>query len=338
MGFRSKVKKVTPKVDLQSYNVLVAGGFKVGKTRLWKEVMELHYPNDPNAGILLAFEPGYNTWELDSVIPMHDYDWKFFKTEVVKGLLDEAKTNRISKVIGIDTVDRLMDMASDYILENINKKYGKNLQSLQEVTENIKGENGYVLLKQEVWKQIDLLKNAGYGFFWLAWVKEKETTTIDGLKYNSIELKMSKTGADIFAIGPVLAETFLLLTSSFTIGLAIHAMRLGSKKATLTFMGITLALGLAFLGVEVYEFFHYAHIGAGISVSAFTSILLTTLGTHGAHVTLGFFWGLGIMFQIAKRGFTPKTANKTFIFSLYWHFLDVVWIFIFSFIYLKGLM
>lgn len=198
-GFRRAVKKVVPKVDLQSYNVLVAGGFKSGKTRLWKEVMELHYPNEPEAGTLLAFEPGYNTWELDSVIPMHDYDWKFFKNEVVKGLLEEAKTERITKVIGIDTVDRLMDMASEYILSNLNKKYGKNLQSLQEVTENIKGENGYVLLKQEVWKQIDLLKNAGYGFFWLAWTKEKETTTIDGLKYNSIELKMSKTGSDIFA-------------------------------------------------------------------------------------------------------------------------------------------
>jgi hypothetical protein len=197
-GFRDKVKKVTPKVDLQSYNVLVPGGFKSGKTRLWKEVMELHYPNDPDAGTLLAFEPGYNTWELESVIPMHDYDWKFFKNEVVKGLLEEAKKGRITKVIGIDTVDRLMDMASEYILDELNRKYGKTLQSLQEVTEKIKGENGYVLLKSEVWKQIDLLKNAGYGFFWLAWTKEKETTTIDGLKYNSVELKMSKTGADIF--------------------------------------------------------------------------------------------------------------------------------------------
>lgn len=146
------------------------------------------------------------------------------------------------------------------------------------------------------------------------------------------------TGAEIFEITPVLAETFLLLASSFTIGLAIHAMRLGSKKGTLTFMGITLVLGLAFLGVEIYEFLHYAHIGAGITVSAFTSILLTTLGTHGAHVTVGLFWGLGIMIQISKRGLTPVTANKSFIFSLYWHFLDVVWIFIFSFIYLKGMM
>lgn len=145
-------------------------------------------------------------------------------------------------------------------------------------------------------------------------------------------------GADIFQITPVLAETFILLASSFTIGLAIHAMRLGSKKATLSFMGVTLLLGLAFLGIEIYEFIHYASIGAGITVSAFTSILLTTLGTHGLHVTVGLFWGIFIMIQIWKRGLNPATANKSFIFSLYWHFLDVVWIFIFSFIYLKGMM
>ena len=146
------------------------------------------------------------------------------------------------------------------------------------------------------------------------------------------------TGAEIFEIGPVLAETFILLTSSFTIGLAIHAMRLGSKKATLTFMGITLLLGASFLAVEIYEFVHYAHVGAGITVSAFTSILLTTLGTHGLHVTFGLFWGIFLVIQIAKRGLNSVTAGKTFVFSLYWHFLDVVWIFIFSFVYLKGMM
>mgnify|MGYP003542218871 CR=1 FL=1 len=162
--------------------------------------------------------------------------------------------------------------------------------------------------------------------------------TLFAAYFTLVDRTGSGPGAEIFEIGPVLAETFLLLTSSFTIGLAIHAMRLGSKKATMSFMGITLALGLAFLGVEIYEFIHYAHIGAGITVSAFTSILLTTLGTHGAHVTLGLFWGLFLIIQIAKRGLTPITANKAFIFSLYWHFLDVVWIFIFSFIYLKGMM
>lgn len=146
------------------------------------------------------------------------------------------------------------------------------------------------------------------------------------------------TAAQIFEIGPVLIETFVLLTSSFTIGLAINAMRLGNKKATMAFIIITLLLGATFLTVEIYEFTHFVHVGASIGTSAFTSILFTTLGTHGAHVTLGFFWGVLILIQIAKNGLTARTANKTFIFSLYWHFLDVVWIFIFSFVYLKGML
>ncbi|MEN2465160.1 cytochrome (ubi)quinol oxidase subunit III [Ornithinibacillus sp. FSL M8-0202] len=146
------------------------------------------------------------------------------------------------------------------------------------------------------------------------------------------------SGADIFEITPVLMETIILLTSSFTIGLATHAMRINNKKATITFLAITLLLGLSFLSVEIYEFIHYYHVGATLQTSAFTAILLTTLGTHGAHVTFGLFWGLFILLQIKKRGFTPETTNKSFIFSLYWHFLDVVWIFIFSFIYLKGMM
>ncbi|MCP1145037.1 cytochrome aa3 quinol oxidase subunit III [Lysinibacillus endophyticus] len=146
------------------------------------------------------------------------------------------------------------------------------------------------------------------------------------------------TPADMFEITPVLIETFVLLTSSFTISLGIHAMRLGRKNAMLAFFGITLLLGLGFLGVEIYEFMHYYHIGATYQTSAFTSALMTTLGTHGAHVTLGLFWGTFIIIQVIKRGLTPQNANKAFIFSLYWHFLDVVWIFIFSFVYLKGMM
>lgn len=146
------------------------------------------------------------------------------------------------------------------------------------------------------------------------------------------------SGAEIFEITPVLIETIVLLTSSFTIGLAIHAMRINRKKAMLAFLAITLILGAVFLSVEIYEFIHYYHVGATLQTSGFTAILLTTLGTHGAHVTFGLFWGLLIFLQIKKHGLTPKTANKSFIFSLYWHFLDVIWIFIFSFIYLKGMM
>jgi len=145
------------------------------------------------------------------------------------------------------------------------------------------------------------------------------------------------TGADIFEITPVLIETFILLTSSFTIGLGIHSMRKGYKKAMIMFYLLTLLLGVVFVGFEVYEFMHYVHVGAGLQTSAFKAALLTTLGTHGAHVTFGVFWGIFIIYQLIQRGLTPETANKSFIFSLYWHFLDVIWIFIFSFIYLKGM-
>ncbi|EPY05977.1 cytochrome o ubiquinol oxidase subunit III [Paenibacillus sp. E194] len=143
---------------------------------------------------------------------------------------------------------------------------------------------------------------------------------------------------EIFEIKPVLLETFLLLTSSFTCGLAIHSMRMKLKKPAMVFFGITLLLGLGFLGVEIFEFVTYVHEGATLQTSAFLSSLFVLLGTHGAHVTMGLLWGSGLMMQIKREGFTHDTANKSFIFSLYWHFLDVVWIFIFSFVYLKGMM
>lgn len=145
-------------------------------------------------------------------------------------------------------------------------------------------------------------------------------------------------GAHIFELTPVMIETIVLLSSSFTIGLGIHAMRIGAKKAMMIFFGITLLLGLGFLSVEITEFVTYVHEGATMQTSAFLSALFTLLGTHGAHVTFGLLWGSAILWQVKKRGFTPETANKSFIFSLYWHFLDVVWIFIFSFVYMKGMM
>ncbi|OAB34321.1 cytochrome o ubiquinol oxidase subunit III [Paenibacillus macquariensis subsp. defensor] len=145
-------------------------------------------------------------------------------------------------------------------------------------------------------------------------------------------------GTELFELSGVLWETFLLLTSSFTIGLAVHSMRLGLKKPMMIFFGLTLLMGLGFLGIEITEFFTYVYEGATISTSAFTSSLFVLLGTHGAHVSFGILWGASILLQVKRQGFTLATANKSFIFSLYWHFLDVVWIFIFSFVYLKGLM
>ncbi|MDX8045676.1 cytochrome aa3 quinol oxidase subunit III [Gracilibacillus sp. S3-1-1] len=145
------------------------------------------------------------------------------------------------------------------------------------------------------------------------------------------------TGQDVFVLKDVLIETFLLLTSSFTSGLAIHALRNNDLKGVLIWKIITLVLGASFLAYEINEFFHYVHEGVTMQTSGFASALFTLLGTHGAHVTFGIIWIALLLVQVARRGITVQTSSKLFIASLYWHFLDVVWIFIFTFVYLKGM-
>ncbi|WP_230199705.1 cytochrome aa3 quinol oxidase subunit III [Bacillus andreraoultii] len=144
------------------------------------------------------------------------------------------------------------------------------------------------------------------------------------------------TGKEIFVMKDVVIQTMLLLTSSFTAGLVIHQMRRGNVKGLITWLIITLLFGGGFLYMEINEFIHYVSVGAGIQTSAFTSSLLTTLGTHGAHVTLGIVWAILVIIQLLQRGITPATATKVHIWGVYWHFLDVVWIFIFTFIYVGG--
>lgn len=145
------------------------------------------------------------------------------------------------------------------------------------------------------------------------------------------------TPQDMFVLRDVLILTFILLTSSFTCGLAIHAMRRGQENGVLLWLAVTALLGVAFIGMEVYEFMHYVDMGATMQTSAFLSSLYALLGTHGLHVTLGVGWMLAIMLQVYRRGLTTVTARKVFIISLYWHFLDIVWIFIFTFVYIQGM-
>ncbi|MEH7444942.1 cytochrome aa3 quinol oxidase subunit III [Heyndrickxia sp. MSNUG] len=145
------------------------------------------------------------------------------------------------------------------------------------------------------------------------------------------------TQQDIFVVKDVMIQTFLLLTSSFTMGISIHEMRRSNIKGMLMWLVFTLLLGGGFLFMEVREFMHYVHEGATMQTSAFLSSFFVLLGTHGLHVTIGIGWATLLIIQILKRGLTPITARKTFIFGLYWHFLDVVWIFIFTFVYLRGL-
>lgn len=142
---------------------------------------------------------------------------------------------------------------------------------------------------------------------------------------------------ELFELRGVLIQTFLLLTSSFTCGLAIHQMRAHNLKGLLLWLGITIGLGAIFLGYEISEFMLYVSEGATIGTSAFWSAFFVLAGTHGVHVTFGIGWILLIMLQLWRKGLTPETSSKVFIASLYWHFLDVIWIFIFTGVYLTGM-
>lgn len=145
------------------------------------------------------------------------------------------------------------------------------------------------------------------------------------------------SGKEIFEMPGVMAETFILLTSSFTSGLATMEMRRGNKNKVIGWLVVTIVLGLAFVGLEVNEFMKLTSEGATMQHSAFLSAFFTLVGTHGAHVSAGLIWMIGIIFQISRRGITPVTNRKVFIVGLYWHFLDVVWVFLFTVVYLMGM-
>lgn len=147
---------------------------------------------------------------------------------------------------------------------------------------------------------------------------------------------MSYSSQQLFKMGPVMLETLLLLTSSFTIGLGVWAMRRGQTRALMIWMFLTILLGAGFVSSEISDFVSFAQIGATWHASAFLSAFDILVGTHGGHVTFGIFWAVTLLFQLKKRGITARTARKVYTFSLYWHFLDIVWIFIFTFVYLNG--
>lgn len=143
--------------------------------------------------------------------------------------------------------------------------------------------------------------------------------------------------SELFEARSVLIMTFILLTSSFTCGIAIHEMRRGAVKGLMVWMIITLILGLGFVGLEINEFIHYVHEGITLQSSSYWSGFFVLTGTHGLHVSLGIGWATLLLIQLATRGLTPVTSRKVFIVSLYWHFLDVIWIFIFTCVYLIGM-
>jgi cytochrome o ubiquinol oxidase subunit 3 len=146
------------------------------------------------------------------------------------------------------------------------------------------------------------------------------------------------TAHELFEMPGVIAETFILLTSSFTSGIAVLEMNKGNKKGLIIWLAVTVLLGASFITLEVTEFMKMVHDGATISTSAFLSAFFTLVGTHGLHVSVGLVWMIGLIIQLSRRGITSVTKRKISMISLYWHFLDIVWIFVFTVVYLMGVM
>nr|WP_262027987.1 cytochrome o ubiquinol oxidase subunit III [Microvirga sp. Mcv34] len=146
------------------------------------------------------------------------------------------------------------------------------------------------------------------------------------------------SGADLFDLRLVAVNTSLLLLSSITYGFAMLEMDKERVSKTLTWLAVTGALGAAFLAIELYEFAHLIREGATPQRSAFLSSFFTLVGTHGLHVTFGIVWLVTLMVQVRLRGLIMENKRRLMCLSMFWHFLDVVWIGVFTFVYLMGVM
>jgi cytochrome o ubiquinol oxidase subunit 3 len=143
---------------------------------------------------------------------------------------------------------------------------------------------------------------------------------------------------DLFDLSLVALNTTMLLFSSMTYGFAMLSSYRNKVGATLVWLAITGLFGAAFLGIELYEFAHMIHEGATPQRSAFLSSFFTLVGTHGLHVTFGIVWLITLMVQIGKHGLNRANARRLACLSLFWHFLDVIWIGVFTFVYLMGML
>ncbi len=143
---------------------------------------------------------------------------------------------------------------------------------------------------------------------------------------------------DLFDLPLVAINTTMLLLSSITYGFAMLTMDKGRIAATQAWLAVTGLFGLAFLGIELYEFAHMIHEGATPQRSAFLSAFFTLVGTHGLHVTFGIIWLVTLMVQVGRRGLIEANRRRLMCLSMFWHFLDVIWIGVFTFVYLMGML
>ncbi len=146
------------------------------------------------------------------------------------------------------------------------------------------------------------------------------------------------TPKDLFDLNFVLAETALLLFSSFTFGMAMLAANQKNMKGVMTWLGITFALGLSFLVMELYEFYHFSSEGASPQSSAYWSAFYALVATHGLHVFAGLLWMIVLFFHFKRDGISSDNMVRLSCLSLFWHFLDVIWVCVFTVVYLMGVM
>ncbi|MFJ4065116.1 MULTISPECIES: cytochrome o ubiquinol oxidase subunit III [Pseudomonas] len=146
------------------------------------------------------------------------------------------------------------------------------------------------------------------------------------------------SGHDIFQLDFVAVETLFLLLSSITFGFAMLKMFDGKKAGVLGWLAVTFLFGAGFIAMEIYEFHHLISEGFGPTRSGFLSGFFALVGTHGLHVTAGLIWMAIMMYQINKHGITPTAKTRMSCLSLFWHFLDVVWICVFTVVYLLGVL
>lgn len=143
-------------------------------------------------------------------------------------------------------------------------------------------------------------------------------------------------GPDLFDLPYILIETILLLISSFTCGLAVLAARNKQTTQVIIWLVTTFIFGAAFVSMEVWEFSNLIKEGETWARSGFLSAYFTLVGTHGLHILAGLLWIIVLTAQIARVGLTSPSLKRLTLFSLFWHFLDIVWIFIFTIVYLMG--
>lgn len=142
---------------------------------------------------------------------------------------------------------------------------------------------------------------------------------------------------ELFELPLVALNTAMLLLSSITYGFAMLEMARKRQSQMMRWLMITGLFGAAFLTIELYEFYHLIHEGATPGSSAFLSSFFTLVGTHGLHVTFGIIWLITLMVQVTRTGLTQSNMRRLMCLSLFWHFLDVIWIGVFTFVYLMGM-